>query len=188
MGARTKYRAAYAADVLDYFSSFLGYWTRELERLEIKFQTDMMQERAARYAKMQEDAAAGKPITADMLDACDGESVLRAAKLRALERLEKEMGATRRMQGLPSLEKWAKRIGVVPSTVQRWRDQYPSFDEACRDALSIQEDILRDGGLSGIYDGRTVSLLLKMAAVRAEEDKNGEAAGERLEDFFEQGD
>ena len=102
-------------------------------------------------------------------------------RIAACNRLIEQMSAENRLRGLPSFEKWAKRIGVHPSTVSRWRDAHPEFDEACRDCDKIQVDILRDGGLSGIYAGRTATFLIKMAEDREAARVGG---GEmRLEDF-----
>ena len=92
-----------------------------------------------------------------------------------------QMSAEHRLRGLPSFEKFAKKIGVHPSTISRWRDAYSEFDEACLDCERIQVDILRDGGLSGIYAGRTATFLIKLAEEREAARIGG---GEmRLEDF-----
>lgn len=106
-----------------------------------------------------------------------------AHKLRMVvcDHLLAEMSAEQRLRGLPSYEKWAKRIGVHPSTVSRWREVHPEFDEACRDCDKIQVDILRDGGLSGVYAGRTATFLIKMAEDR-EVARIG-AGDLRIEDF-----
>ena len=102
-------------------------------------------------------------------------------KIVACNRLIEQMSAEHRLRGLPSFEKWAKKIGVHPSTVSRWRDTYPEFDEACCDCERIQVDILRDGGLSGVYAGRTATFLIKLAEEREAARIGG---GEmRLEDF-----
>lgn len=106
-----------------------------------------------------------------------------AHKLRMMicDNLLAEMSAEQRLRGLPSYEKWAKRIGVHPSTVSRWREVHPEFDEACRDCDKIQVDILRDGGLSGIYAGRTATFLIKMAEEREAAHKGSDELG--FEDF-----
>lgn len=102
-------------------------------------------------------------------------------RIEACHQLIDQMSAEHRLRGLPSFEKWAKKIGVHPSTVSRWRDAHPEFDEACRDCDRIQVDILRDGGLSGIYAGRTATFLIKLAEEREAARVGG---GEmRLEDF-----
>ena len=101
-------------------------------------------------------------------------------RLAACGRLIERMSAEQRLRGLPSFEKWAKRVGVHPSTVSRWRDVHPEFDEACRDCDRIQVDILRDGGLSGVYAGRTATFLIKLAEERKAAGTGGEM---RLEDF-----
>ena len=107
-----------------------------------------------------------------------------AHKLRmaVCDNLLAEMSAEQRLRGLPSYEKWAKRIGVHPCTVSRWREAHPEFDEACRDCDKIQVDILRDGGLSGVYAGRTATFLIKMAEER-ELVREGAGDGYRIEDF-----
>ena len=120
-----------------------------------------------------------------MEEACenikDEEPDAHQRRMVACEHLLAEMSAEQRLRGLPSFEKWAKRIGVHPSTVSRWRDVHPEFDAACRDCDKIQVDILRDGGLSGVYAGRTATFLIKMAEEREASRTGG---GEmRLEDF-----
>ena len=104
------------------------------------------------------------------------------ARADAYKRLLDEMAMSTRLRGLPSLEKWAKLVHVNPSTVSRWRRDYPEFDEACRDCLAIQTDILRDGGLGGLYAGRVATFLIKMNEDRAREAEQS-SGGMRLEDF-----
>ena len=103
------------------------------------------------------------------------------ARVMAYQSLLDEMSAEQRLRGLPSFEKWAKVVGVNPSTVSRWRELHPEFDEACRDCDRIQVDILRDGGLSGIYAGRTATFLIKLAEER-EAARSG-SSELRFEDF-----
>jgi hypothetical protein len=47
------------------------------------------------------------------------------------------------------LTQFAADIGVAPSTVRRWRQEYPEFDEACEIALAkaqaYYEEILQGG-------------------------------------------
>ena len=103
-------------------------------------------------------------------------------RTEALQRLCNENAVKAQLRGLPSLEKWAKLIGVAPSTVSHWRREYPEFDEACRDCMAIQTDILRDGGLGGLYAGRVATFLIKMNEDRAREAEQS-SGGVRLEDF-----
>lgn len=104
-------------------------------------------------------------------------------RIAAFERIGAEMSARARLRGLPSLEKWAKNVNVNPSTVSRWRNEYPEFDEACRDCQAIQNDILRDGGLGGIYASRVATFLIKMNEERLMQDEDKATSGMRLEDF-----
>lgn len=110
----------------------------------------------------------------------------RLARTAAFEMLLKEAELRTRLRGLPSLEKWAKLVRVSPSTVSRWRREYPEFDEACRDCQAIQTDILRDGGLGGIYSGRVATFLIKMNEER-ERMEAAEDANVRFEDFEDDG-
>ena len=105
-------------------------------------------------------------------------------RIAAFEVLAKEQANRDRLTGLPSLEKWARKVGVTPSTVSRWRREYAEFDEACRDCQAIQTDILRDGGLGGIYSSRVVTFLLKMNEER-ERMEAAEDAAPRLEDVLD---
>ena len=109
----------------------------------------------------------------------------KSAEERNLEytRLVGEKALKAKLRGVPSLEKWAKKIGVNPSTVSRWRREYPEFDEACRDCMAIQTDILRDGGLGGIYSSRVTTFLIKMNEDRLMQDEARQTDGMRLEDF-----
>ena len=111
----------------------------------------------------------------------DAESA--AARNVEYARLVDEKAITAKLRGVPSLEKWAKKIGVNPSTVSRWRREYPEFDEACRDCMAIQTDILRDGGLGGIYSSRVTTFLIKMNEDRLLQDDSRQIEGMRLEDF-----
>lgn len=111
----------------------------------------------------------------------DAENV--AKRTAAYSGLLAEMNGRERLRGLPSLEKWARRIRVHPSTVSRWRTEHPEFDEACRDCLLIQKDLLRDGGLSGVYGSSTVNFLLKMQEEREARELGQESGGLRFEDF-----
>ena len=111
----------------------------------------------------------------------DAESA--AARNVEYARLVDEKAIKAKLRGVPSLEKWAKKIGVNPSTVSRWRREYPEFDEACRDCMAIQTDILRDGGLGGIYSSRVTTFLIKMNEDRLLQEEARQTDGMRLEDF-----
>jgi hypothetical protein len=106
-------------------------------------------------------------------------------RIAALEVLVKEHANRARLTGLPSLEKWASKIGVTPSTVSRWRKEYPEFDEVCRDCLAIQTDILRDGGLGGVYSSRVAVFLIGMNEERERLDARDDDNNLRFEDFEE---
>jgi hypothetical protein len=93
-----------------------------------------------------------------------------------------------KLRGVPSLEKWAKLVHVNPSTVSRWRKEYPEFDEACRDCMAIQTDILRDGGLGGLYSSRVATFLIKMNEDRLLQEESRYVGGLRLEDFDDEAD
>ena len=105
----------------------------------------------------------------------------------AFKRLYDEMMVKERMRGLPSLQKWAKKIGVDPSTVSRWQREYPEFAQACRDCMAVQDDILRDGGLGSLYASRVVTFLLEMNERRAKE-IDQTTGGMRFEDFDDEED
>ena len=111
------------------------------------------------------------------------DSQARAKRNEEYEALMKEQAATARLRGVPSLEKWAKLVKVNPSTVSRWRREYPEFDDACRDCMAIQSDILRDGGLGGLYSSRVATFLIKMNEDRLVLDEARQTEGMRLEDF-----
>ena len=117
----------------------------------------------------------------ERIPGADAESA--AARNVEYARLVDEKAITAKLRGVPSLEKWAKKIGVNPSTVSRWRREYPEFDEACRDCMAIQTDILRDGGLGGIYSSRVTTFLIKMNEDRMMQDEARQTDGMRLEDF-----
>ena len=177
-----KYKRAYCASVREYFGKFIGYWERRLEAIEERLAREAWEDRASELARRQSEAVErGEHLETPIGELLDPESVKQAARIRAYEALEKEMATERRMRGLPSFEKWAKVVGVNPSTVSRWRELHPEFDEACRDCDRIQVDILRDGGLSGIYAGRTATFLIKLAEER-EAARSG-SSEMRFEDF-----
>ena len=110
-----------------------------------------------------------------------------AARTAAYKLLCNEMAARERLRGVPSLKKWAKKMHVDPSTVSRWRKEHEEFDEACRDCTEVQDDILRDGGLGGLYSARVVTFLLEMSERRARESELG-SSGMRFEDFDDEED
>jgi hypothetical protein len=116
----------------------------------------------------------------------DAESV--AARNVAFSRLLDEKTISAKLRGVPSLEKWAKLVHVNPSTVSRWRKEYPEFDEACRDCMAIQTDILRDGGLGGLYSSRVATFLIKMNEDRLLQEESRYVGGLRLEDFDDEAD
>jgi hypothetical protein len=116
------------------------------------------------------------------------DSQARAKRNAEYEALMNEQAATARLRGVPSLEKWAKLVKVNPSTVSRWRKEYPEFDDACRDCMAIQTDILRDGGLGGLYSSRVGRVLIKMNEDRMLQDEERQIEGMRLEDFDDEAD
>lgn len=51
-----------------------------------------------------------------------------------------------------TLTQFAAEIGVAPSTVRRWRQEYPEFDEACEIALAKAQahyESILQGGAEG---------------------------------------
>ena len=116
-------------------------------------------------------------------ESIDPESVRQRARIKAYELLSAEMEVRKRLVGVPSLEKWAKKIGVHPSTVSRWRQDHEEFDAACADCVAIQNDILRDGGLSGVYNGRLVTFLMERNEQRAQDADERSVGYTQMEDF-----
>ena len=163
-----------------------------MEQLEERLIAENFEERArilaaAREREMREakDGPSGRPVpTVDFFaESIDPESVRQRARIRAYHLLLEEMEVKKRMEGLPSLEKWAKKIGVEPSTVSRWQRDHEEFAQACDDCAAIQDDILRDGGLSKIYDGKIVALLMERNKQRASAAQERSLGYTQMEDF-----
>lgn len=53
---------------------------------------------------------------------------------------------------LPTLENFAKHLGVGTSTISDWKHTYPEFSAALTRAKEIQKDILVQNGLFGNYE------------------------------------
>ena len=68
---------------------------------------------------------------------------------------EKEQKKKKLPKGYPTFTKFARSLGVTARTLRNWRDENPEFAEAMEFASEIQDDILDERGLIGIYDGRT---------------------------------
>lgn len=175
--SRTKYKRIYCEEILAYFRSFLGYWERRLEETESRIAAVAWQERADRFEKRRQEAIEkGMPMVEDAGELLDPESIKQMARIKAYEALCQEMTAKRRLQGLPELCKWANKIGVTTETVREWRREHEEFDEACRECMEIQAALLKDGGLSGLYAGKTAIFLLQtIHGVKTvdEEDEDG---------------
>lgn len=133
----------------------------------------------ARVAAIQK----GVVLMESVADIVDPESVRQRARIKAYELLAAEMEVRKRLVGVPSLEKWAKKIGVHPSTVSRWRQDHEEFDAACADCVAIQNDILRDGGLSGIYNGKIAAFLIERNEQRVRDADERSAGYTQMEDF-----
>lgn len=145
-----QYSKKMCGSVRSYFEDFIGYWDRQMQRIEETYPGD------------DEDTF--------------------EKRVRAYNMLLSEISSKARMRGLPTLAKWAKTVPVTASTVSRWRREYPEFDEACRDCLAIQTEILKDGAVGGIYASRAAIFLIKMNEDRAREAEQS-SGGMRLEDF-----
>ena len=61
---------------------------------------------------------------------------------------------------LPTLEGLAQHLNVPRSTVDRWRKDYPQFNELCERILNAQAVKLINGGLSGAYNATIVKVML----------------------------
>ena len=177
----SRYKKRYAEDILAYFRSFLGYWERRLEAAEQRLAANAWQERAEEIARRQQEAfEQGKPFNEDVGALLDPESIKQGARVRAYENILSEMTAKRRLQGLPEFVKWATRIGVTTQTVRNWREEHEEFDAACRECEEIQKVLIKDGGLSGIYAGKTATFLLQAVHGMRAEPEDKEDAAERL--------
>lgn len=160
--SKSKYKSSYPGEILAYFRSFLGYWERRLEAAEERLAAEAWQQRAEAIAKRHAEAfERGEAVVENVAELLDPENIKQAARVQAYHAIMEEMTAKRRLQGLPELVKWATRIGVTMTTLREWRDKYPKFDEACRECMEIQRVLLKDGGLSGVYAGKTVTFLLQ---------------------------
>lgn len=182
----------------EYFEAYIGYWERRAAQLEERLVAENFEERARILAAAREreirEAENGPYVSACrdktpvptvdfFAESIDPESVRQRARIKAYHLLLEEMEVKKRMEGLPSLEKWAKKIGVHPSTVSRWRQDHEEFDAACADCLCIQTDILRDGGLSGVYNGRLVTFLMERNEQRAQDADERSVGYTQMEDF-----
>ncbi len=179
-----KYKKIYCREVREYFDSFLGYWERRAEQLEERLIREDWEARSraledARMAAIQK----GAYLMENATDIVDPESVRQRARIRAYELLLAEMEVKKKLDGLPSLEKWAKKIGVYPSTVSRWQQEHEEFKAACADCTAIQDDIARDGGLSGLYNSRVVTFIMEQNAKRAKGSDERSLGYTQMEDF-----
>lgn len=52
---------------------------------------------------------------------------------------------------LPTIGKWARKIGVTHRTVDEWAKEYKEFSLALEEAKSVYKDFLNDNGLAGYY-------------------------------------
>lgn len=80
----------------------------------------------------------------------------------------------RACSGYPSLVKFALKIGVNERTLTNWRASYPDFDDACKFADLIQDEVLNERGLMGTVDGRVA---MKIRELKQNARKNGEEDG-----------
>ena len=138
------------------------------------------QKRAEDIAERQMRAVEeGKAFNEDVAALLDPESIKQGARIAAYEALTAEMTAKRRLQGLPELCKWAKTVGVTTQTVRNWCEEQEEFREAVEECMEIQAALLKDGGLSGVYAGKTAIFLLQTVhRMRAEVDeREGAASG-----------
>lgn len=179
-----KYKRIYCREVRAYFESFIGYWERRLEQLEERLALEDWEARAktledARVAAIQKGVVVEENVAALV----DPESIRQRARIKAYELLSAEMEVRKRLVGVPSLAKWAKKIGVHPSTVSRWRQDHEEFDAACADCEMVKDDILWDGGLSGVYNSRVVALMTEKSKQREREAAERSAGYTQMEDF-----
>jgi hypothetical protein len=176
---RSKYKKSYPRDILDYFRSFIGYWDGRLEALEARLAAEAWQKRAEDLAERQMRAVEeGKAFNEDVALMLDPESIKQGARIAAYEALTAEMTAKRRLQGLPELCKWAKTVGVTTQTVRNWCEEHEEFREAVEECMEIQAALLKDGGLSGVYAGKTAIFLLQTVhRMRSEGDEADSLGG-----------
>ena len=159
-----------------------------MEQLEERLIRENFEERArmiqeAHKAAIQEADSRGRLSLQIEAADIDPESIRQRARIKAYELLAAEMEVRKRLVGVPSLEKWAKKIGVHPSTVSRWRQDHEEFDAACADCEMIKDDILWDGGLSGVYNSRVVALMTEKSKQREREAAERSAGYTQMEDF-----
>ena len=159
-----------------------------MDALEERLIRENFEERArmiqeAHKAAIQEADSRGRLSLQIEAADIDPESIRQRARIKAYELLAAEMEVRKRLVGVPSLEKWAKKIGVHPSTVSRWRQDHEEFDAACADCVAIQNDILRDGGLSGIYNGKIAAFLIERNEQRVRDADERSAGYTQMEDF-----
>lgn len=70
-------------------------------------------------------------------------------------------------EGYPTFTKFARSLGVTARTLRNWRDENPEFAEAMEFASEMQDDILDERGLIGVYDGRTAMKIRELKASKA---------------------
>ena len=62
---------------------------------------------------------------------------------------------------LPSLSRFGRMVGCSERQVRRWRERYPSFDDACDIAQGMLESVIVQRSLTGQYDADFAKFLLK---------------------------
>lgn len=60
---------------------------------------------------------------------------------------------------LPTIENFARHIGVATSTVKLWATKHPAFSDAINEAKAISRDILVQNGLAKLYDPTIVKFV-----------------------------
>jgi len=59
---------------------------------------------------------------------------------------------------------WCLEVGITQETMNQWADIYPAFSEAYKQTKKIQERIVADGMLRGIYNSTGCVFTLKNIA------------------------
>lgn len=61
---------------------------------------------------------------------------------------------------LPSVLKLRRKLGVAKSTIYEWAGKHPEFSDLLEEMVEIQEDILKEYGLSGDLHGNLAKFIL----------------------------